>query len=263
MRYVHHQTLLSYFIATFLFVSRNSWFSDASAIMLWSAPSASCQSNTNNNIRCRSLALHRPNSKAFFGRRGNSSSNNNHNHNKVYSRRRGGGYSDMNEIITVQRTTKAAAEISSNSGIRDEDRQLSYEEMRAELGPLGSFIANSVEIAIVTAGSYLSGAVFGYFIGGVMGAPSLMESSSTASTFADQLKHRIKNWNNKAFTQAKSWGKLSAAFSGFGAFTKIARGNSDDKWNSIIGSALTGAYLSRQGNFHKLLHISLLSNSFE
>lgn len=167
--------------------------------------------------------------------------------NKSSSRRRGfsGGDGDMNDIIAVRRTQKA--EINNGSDISNEDRQMSYEEMRAELGPLGSFVANSVEIAIVTAGSFLSGAVFGYFIGGVMGAPSLMESSSTANTLADQLKHRIKNWNNKAFTQAKSWGQLSAAFSGFGAFTKISRGNSDDKWNSIIGSALTGAYLSRQG----------------
>jgi len=46
---------------------------------------------------------------------------------------------------------------------------------------------------------------------------------------------------------------LSASFSGFHALARVCRGGVEDRWNSIIGSAATGAYLSRQGGPQAML----------
>jgi hypothetical protein len=62
-----------------------------------------------------------------------------------------------------------------------------------------------------------------------------------------EVQKRIGDWNSKALIQGKSWGALSASFSGFHALARVCRGGVEDKWNSILGSAATGAYLSRQG----------------
>eukprot|EP00560_Eucampia_antarctica_P009083 CAMPEP_0197827494 /NCGR_PEP_ID=MMETSP1437-20131217/4251_1 /TAXON_ID=49252 ORGANISM="Eucampia antarctica, Strain CCMP1452" /NCGR_SAMPLE_ID=MMETSP1437 /ASSEMBLY_ACC=CAM_ASM_001096 /LENGTH=267 /DNA_ID=CAMNT_0043428343 /DNA_START=151 /DNA_END=954 /DNA_ORIENTATION=+ len=126
--------------------------------------------------------------------------------------------------------------------------QMSFQEMRAELGPFGSLIANSVEVGIVTAGSFLSGGVFGYFIGGAMSVPTLFKPSPTVNNnLMNAIRNKLANANSSALTQGKSWGQLSAAFSGFQALAKMCRGNKDDKWNGILGSACAGAYLNRQG----------------
>lgn len=136
----------------------------------------------------------------------------------------------------------------------------SLEEMRAQLGPIGMLVANAVEVGVTTAGSYISGGIFGYFIGGAMGVPGIFRNQvanggpgfthmKSASPYAGlkDLQRRIVDWNAKAFAQGKSWGALSASFSGFHALARVCRGGVEDRWNSIIGSAATGAYLSRQG----------------
>mmetsp|Transcript_18650 Transcript_18650/g.26266 ORF Transcript_18650/g.26266 Transcript_18650/m.26266 type:complete len:403 (+) Transcript_18650:70-1278(+) len=143
----------------------------------------------------------------------------------------------------------------------------SLEEMRAQLGPIGKLIANSVEVGVTTAGSYLSGGLFGYIIGGATGLPILFQDSSkhnfpdpsSTTSIASSANHnflpsknafqegqrRLGFFHNKALTQAKSWGQLSAAFSGFHALTRVCRGGVEDRWNGIIGSFCTGAYLNR------------------
>ena len=121
----------------------------------------------------------------------------------------------------------------------EEEKLPSIEEMRASLGPIGRTIASAVEVGVVTAGSYLSGAILGYTIGGFMAFPSLFQKSQTA-------KGPIANWHGKASTQAMNWATLSASFSGFHALSRVVR-NKEDKWNGIIGSAATGAYLNRKG----------------
>lgn len=128
----------------------------------------------------------------------------------------------------------------------------SLEEIRASLGPFGRTVAASVEVGIVTAGSYVSGAVLGYGIGGVMGVKNLFVPPGAAEEtvkrgMIEETKQRIGSWNSKALAQAGQWGKLSAAFSGFHALSRVVRGGKEDKWNGIIGSAATGAYLSRKG----------------
>mmetsp|Transcript_25391 Transcript_25391/g.32307 ORF Transcript_25391/g.32307 Transcript_25391/m.32307 type:complete len:177 (+) Transcript_25391:23-553(+) len=124
--------------------------------------------------------------------------------------------------------------------------------MREQLGPIGRAIAGAVEVGVVTGGSYLSGGILGYLLGGVMGTPTLLKSSSSAASetvknsLGEEVKGRLGTWHFKAATQAKSWAQLSAAFSGFHALTRNLRGGKEDKWNSVFGSAATGAYLSRK-----------------
>jgi len=150
----------------------------------------------------------------------------------------------------------------------DPDSIPSLEEMRAELGIFGRLVANSVEVGIATAGSYVSGGCFGYFAGGIMGTPTLFRNTpptpppppangiiatpppidpNAAQNVGTTIGNRIKALNTRAVTQAGSWAQLSAAFSGFHALTRVCRGGVEDKWNGIIGSAFTGAYLSRSG----------------
>ena len=142
------------------------------------------------------------------------------------------------------------------------DAPPSLEEMRAQLGPVGLLVANTVEVLATTASSYISGGIFGYFIGGAMGLPGAfrnqaakgtsgfthLKSASPHAGFKD-IQRRIVDWNSKALVQGKSWGALSASFSGFHALARVCRGGVEDRWNSIISSAATGAYLARQGVF--------------
>lgn len=139
----------------------------------------------------------------------------------------------------------------------------SVEEMRAQLGPIGLLVANAVEVGITTAGSYISGGLFGYLIGGTMAVPTLFRNSEMAKDITLQqagqsngfreIQRRIGSLNLKAASQAKSWAQLSAACSGFHALTRVCRGGKEDKWNVIVGSAFTGAYLSRNGGPQAML----------
>ena len=147
--------------------------------------------------------------------------------------------------------------------------ELTLEEMRARLGPVGKTVAGAVEVGMVTAGSYLSGGILGYLGGGLFGLGALARPSDyqppppptlpgqqpppTPPTrpkptgFGGEFRGRMGNVNAKAVASAKSWSQLSAAFSGFHALTRVVRGGREDKWNGIVGSACTGAYLNRQG----------------
>lgn len=133
------------------------------------------------------------------------------------------------------------------------DREPTLEEIRSSLGPVGKTIAAGVEVGIVSAGSFISGAVLGYGIGGIAGLKRLVTSSQSPNNpaiqrgFGEEIRQRVLDWNGNACKQAKSWAKLSAAFSGFHALSRVVRGGKEDKWNGIVGSAATGAFLSRKG----------------
>jgi len=132
----------------------------------------------------------------------------------------------------------------------EEEKLPSIEEMRASLGPIGRTIASAVEVGVVTAGSFMSGAVLGYTLGGFMAIPSLFgKLPPPDAQQAANIVNRgpIGNFHNKAATQAISWASLSASFSGFHALSRVMR-NKEDKWNGIIGSAATGAFLNRKGD---------------
>jgi len=145
----------------------------------------------------------------------------------------------------------------------DPDHAPTLEEMRAQLGLFGSFIANSVEVGVSTAGSYVSGGLFGYVVGVVMNTPGAFRNNPPplppptgtglpllppdANQVGRTLWNRISTLNSQSVTRAKSWGQLSAAFSGFHALTRVCRGGTEDHWNGVIGSACAGAYLNRSG----------------
>ena len=147
----------------------------------------------------------------------------------------------------------------------EEEYLQSIAEMTSQLGPIGKLVANSVQVGIAAVGSYMSGAFFGYFVGGITGVPSLFSSHNgigggSGSSFEPIKTNMIKNnnafkeftrkmgnLNSKALTQGKSWGALSASFSGFHALTRVCRGGVEDRWNGILGSACAGAYLNRNG----------------
>ncbi|KAL7462248.1 hypothetical protein ACHAXS_004454 [Conticribra weissflogii] len=147
------------------------------------------------------------------------------------------------------------------------------DELRSQLGPVALFVSNTIEFTVVTLGSYLSGGLLGYFGGGVLnigmlfGKGSAMDASN-ASLFG-KLTARLSQLNSKAFGNAKQWGKLSAAFSGFHNLVRMTRGGEvEDKWNAIWGSALTGAFLNKNGEFlsigcyHKLPVLIVFGNCF-
>lgn len=148
----------------------------------------------------------------------------------------------------------------------DPTYQPSMEELRAQLGPIGRLVANSVEVGVTTAGSYMSGGLFGYLIGGATGVPSLFKKSTESATQnfnsnvnagglsnLREIQRRVGSWNSHAFARGKSWGEVSASFSGFHALTRAARGGVEDRWNGIVGSAFAGAYLSRKGGPQAML----------
>lgn len=103
-------------------------------------------------------------------------------------------------------------------------------------------VTNSVELAVTTLGSYISGGFLGYLGGGVMGVPSTLFGKDMGG-----VAKRLSALNSRAFTSCKSWATLSAAFSGFHNFVRLCRGGVEDGWNSVFGSALTGAFLNRAG----------------
>lgn len=148
-------------------------------------------------------------------------------------------------------------------------RPPTVQEMKAKLGPLGLIVATAVEVGITTAGSYLSGGVFGYVWGGVSGSPSLFKPLENAGgagaqpqrKFA-QLQSKLASLNGAACTQAKSWGELSAAFSGCHALTRCVRGGKEDRWNSIVGSGLAGAYLNKGAGVQGMLQGGMTYASF-
>lgn len=141
----------------------------------------------------------------------------------------------------------------------EESSEPTLQEIRASLGPVGKTIAGGVEVGVITAGSYVSGGIMGYGIGSVFGIRTLFQSSSKMG-FKAELKGRMGNFHAKAMEKAQQWASLSAAFSGFHALTRVARGGKEDKWNGILGSAATGAFLSRKGKYPPLLLCSLLSH---
>jgi import inner membrane translocase subunit TIM22 len=72
----------------------------------------------------------------------------------------------------------------------------------------------------------------------------------------------LSNVNSKAVGSAKSWAQLSAAFSGFHALTRVVRGGKEDRWNGIVGAAMTGAFLNRQGGPQAMVQGASMYASF-
>lgn len=150
-----------------------------------------------------------------------------------------------------------------------QSRPPTVQEMKAQLGPLGLLVATVVEVGITTAGSFISGGIFGYVWGGVSASPTLFKplehfggASEQPRRKLAQWQSKLSSWNGKAAVQARSWGELSAAFSGFHALTRCCRGGKEDRWNSIVGSGLAGAYLSRGGGVQAMMQGAMTYTTF-
>jgi len=178
---------------------------------------------------------------------------------------------DVAVVTSSSRSVKTVSNAGSGRSADEFYEPPSLEVMRAQLGPVGSLVANAVEVGFTTASSYISGGLFGYFIGGAMGIPGVLRKeavngasgippmkSAVPNAGMKEIQRRIGDWNSKALAQGKSWGALSASFSGFHALARVCRGGVEDKWNSILGSAATGAYLSRQGKIITLASLLFL-----
>lgn len=152
-----------------------------------------------------------------------------------------------------------------NPFLDNSDDELSVLEMRAKLGPVGLLVANAVDVGVTTAGSYISGGLLGYVFAGALGVPILFKNSNIGHSLGrplhglpqynglKEVQKRIGNWNSNALQTGNSWGRCGASFSGFHALTRVMRGGVEDRWNEILGSAATGAYLSRQGGPQAML----------
>lgn len=117
----------------------------------------------------------------------------------------------------------------------------SLDELKAQLGPIGLLVCNTIDLTVTTLGSFISGGIMGYVGGGLMGTPSSLFGRDLGS-----FGSRLSALNTKAVTSAKSWGKLSAAFSGCNAFVRLCRGgDNNDLWNNVFGAFLTGVVLNK------------------
>ena len=81
-----------------------------------------------------------------------------------------------------------------------------------------------------------------------MGVPSTLLGKEMGS-----FTQRLSALHTKAFGACKSWATLSAAFTGFNILVRMIRGDRNDNWNAIWGSALTGAYLNKAGGAQAML----------
>lgn len=193
-----------------------------------------------------------PNRLAFYPRGGSvvtsSSSSSATSCSTLISRRR--NKKSLKSIQTVglrRKTAKKAQTLDFEEEYYDynpqsQTQEPSLEELRAQLGPIGTLVSNTIELTVTTVGSYISGAALGYVGGGVMSVPSTLFGKHIGG-----ISQRLSAVHGKALVSCKSWATLSAAFSGFHNFVRLCRGGNEDHWNAVWGSALTGAFLNRAG----------------
>lgn len=182
-----------------------------------------------------------PTRLAFYPRGGASTSSSS----TLIARRRKSPSARQSAIQTVKRK-KTTPDF--DFGEEYESNDLSLDELRAQLSPIATLVANSVELTVSTLGSYISGGFLGYFGGSIMNVPSTLFGKEMGSMTA-----RFSTLHSKAFTSCKSWATLSAAFSGFQGLVRVCRGGVEDEWNAIWGSAMAGAFLNRAGGPQAML----------
>ena len=138
----------------------------------------------------------------------------------------------------------------------DEEKEAAWQE----LGPIGKFIAGTIEIILSTAIEYAGGYVSGYALGTVMGLPAFLFKSTTTTSqgggaaahhhhdyFWNQVRQRTARLHGKSHRWAASWAGISAAFGGFRVATKVLRGGKQDEWSTVFSSMAAGAWFARKG----------------
>lgn len=141
--------------------------------------------------------------------------------------------------------------LSSNIYNHDNSKQLSSDELSFSSPIMSNFFLVSTS----TAGSYISGGIFGYILGSARNLPSLLNGTRLLSS-----PNRFTITNNSALSQAKNCALLSASFTAFQQITKTIR-RRDDKWNGIVGSFCTGVYLNYNDGLRKMLQSGITYGS--
>lgn len=112
-----------------------------------------------------------------------------------------------------------------------------------EANVVEKFLIGSVIVAGTTAMEYASGFMGAFVLGTLRGMPGLVYSKEGLT-----MGQRFSNMNARSMRWGKTWAPISAVFGGSDAATRIIRNNKNDQWNTIISSAVAGAYFSRAGN---------------
>ncbi|KAI2502183.1 Tim17/Tim22/Tim23/Pmp24 family [Fragilaria crotonensis] len=99
-------------------------------------------------------------------------------------------------------------------------------------------IFGAVEIAYTVGTQWVSGFATAYIFGSVTGVVGFAKPPTEGLS-------RLARWNQRNVKWGKSWGSVSASFSGFDTGVRLLRNNKVDEWNSILGSACAGAFFVR------------------
>ena len=157
-------------------------------------------------------------------------------------------YNDQNDSYFHPRYSTSTSTMQQQQQ-QQQHREPTLEELRSQLSPLSLLISNSIELTVVTLGSYLSGGLLGYFGGGIMGIPSTLLGKDMGTFLS-----RLGALHAKAIVSCKSWATLSASFTGFNNLVRLCRGDEhNDNWNAVLGSAMTGAFLNRKGGAQAMI----------
>ncbi|CAM9830425.1 unnamed protein product [Chrysoparadoxa australica] len=141
------------------------------------------------------------------------------------------GLAEIQQSIAAQaERTRALAVVAQLEGVFAAAVTKANEVERSDSGILESIM----EVGLGTFGSFLSGGVLGYVIGFGKGIFAGGHSGLAL----------LKAVHKTATTTGGNWGSITACFAGFGGAARVVR-NKDDKWNNVIGSCGTGAFMCR------------------
>ena len=116
-------------------------------------------------------------------------------------------------------------------------------------------VFGGVEIAYTVGTQWLSGFATAYMFGSITGVVGLTKPPT------DGLS-RLARWNQRNVRWGKSWGSVSASFSGFDTGVRLLRNNKVDEWNSLFGSACAGAFFARSQGPGSMAKSALLYAAF-
>jgi hypothetical protein len=116
-------------------------------------------------------------------------------------------------------------------------------------------VFGGIEIAYTVGTQYLSAFATAYVLGSLTGAVGFTKPPTDGIT-------RLARWNQRNLKWGKSWGSISASFSGFDTGVRLLRNNKVDEWNSLFGSACAGAFFARKQGPGSMAKSAILYASF-
>lgn len=116
-------------------------------------------------------------------------------------------------------------------------------------------VFGGIEIAYTIGTQWASGFATAYLLGSVTGVVGFSKPPTDGIT-------RFARWNQRNVKWGKSWGSLSASFSGFDTAVRLVRNNKVDEWNSLFGSACAGAFFARAQGPGSMAKSAILYASF-